>query len=455
MNFSLAQALKQVLEIPSPDESGGGFDRDSFLVELRANLQVWRKLTKAEAIRLRLVAVDQQLIEGDFSVDKPFQSFPINYPSARKANAQSAQSAIAQANAQAAQSAVAQANAQAQELAAELDVQGAADPLPRISFLRWATATWMKSVAAELRTSVAVQRTEALQNVVRAAGLGVWRLDLASSEFSGDAVVAQLLQWPGKAVLADFAVVKDFFSARSQVDWQYEINKTAKHGMRGQCVLQLQPASEPIKWLSASFELAASDEEGQIIGLLRDHSEVRKAELELELHHEQLERMVKELRKSNRIDPLTGVANRIALSEKFRLETLSAHTRNSWLSVLMIDVDHFKPYNDQFGHAAGDLALKKVGQILLATVQGEDLAARFGGEEFCVLSLQEPAGAKSLAEKIRAAIADAQWELRAVTVSIGVQSLRGVAVDEKQLFHDADAALYRAKAAGRNRCEVH
>jgi diguanylate cyclase (GGDEF)-like protein len=122
--------------------------------------------------------------------------------------------------------------------------------------------------------------------------------------------------------------------------------------------------------------------------------------------------------------------------------------------LLIVDVDHFKPYNDQFGHVAGDEALAQVGSILLKNARANDVAVRYGGEEFAVLLPGTNQGsAMVVAERIRAAIAGAQWKLRAVTVSIGV-AVTTHTDDNPSLVERADQALYEAKRQGRN-CVIH
>ena len=188
--------------------------------------------------------------------------------------------------------------------------------------------------------------------------------------------------------------------------------------------------------------------------MVRDHSAQRAVELEVEMHQTQLETLIKDLRKSNRVDVLTGLANRMALNETLRTATMNARDRNEWVSLLIIDVDFFKSFNDTFGHIEGDVALRQVATEIARSTRGDDLAARFGGEEFCVLCFAGPELTAKVAERIREAIEQSSWAKRNVTVSIGVCCLQGANVDERVLFQQADAALYRAKDTGRNRVVV-
>jgi len=168
-----------------------------------------------------------------------------------------------------------------------------------------------------------------------------------------------------------------------------------------------------------------------------------------------LSRLQNELAQQAARDPLTGLANRRALETFLEAERARAERTDSPLSLLLIDVDHFKAYNDNYGHAAGDRCLQRLAGVLERfTRQGQDLAARYGGEEFVVvLTHTDAAGAERAAEHLRRTIAELPAEgqsERAVTVTIGCVSDRALASDDT-LFRRADAALYEGKSAGRNR----
>ena len=151
-------------------------------------------------------------------------------------------------------------------------------------------------------------------------------------------------------------------------------------------------------------------------------------------------------------DGLTGVENRAAFDERLAEEYERAGPHGRPLSVVLLDVDHFKTFNDSFGHPAGDEVLKAVAATLARTVRGADTAARYGGEEFAlVLPETDAAGAMALAERCRRAVAGHAWDRRAVTVSVGVAMLTPESADAAELVRTADGALYRWKQAGRNR----
>ena len=161
------------------------------------------------------------------------------------------------------------------------------------------------------------------------------------------------------------------------------------------------------------------------------------------------------LRSMAETDSLTGAYNRrfFQLQAKMAFEQWQRNKRPA--SVLLVDVDYFKRVNDKHGHAAGDLALKELVDLITARVRKVDTVCRYGGEEFAVLLPEtEAEGAVVVAEEIRAKVEGRRLvESDTVTISIGVCELRGVE-NTDQWVNLADAALYRAKKSGRNRVEL-
>lgn len=157
-------------------------------------------------------------------------------------------------------------------------------------------------------------------------------------------------------------------------------------------------------------------------------------------------------------DPLTGVQNRMAFEEALPREGELANRQGSPLSLLMIDADHFKRFNDDYGHSFGDDVLKAIATTANNTVRRSDLMYRFGGEEFVVLSANtDPEGAKLLAERIREnieAIKTIGGRDISATVSVGVATLQQ-GEHPRSLFDRADKAVYAAKEEGRNRVVIY
>lgn len=157
----------------------------------------------------------------------------------------------------------------------------------------------------------------------------------------------------------------------------------------------------------------------------------------------------------SRHDALTGLANRRAF-DAFLLENFNLARRHRHaLSLLLLDIDRFKSYNDAYGHPAGDELLRTLAGLLLSVGRETDLPARIGGEEFAlVLPETDLAGAEALAERVRAAVERSTSFRRPVTVSVGIAALGEETTGVAMLVHDCDAALYQAKGAGRNRVSV-
>ena len=166
------------------------------------------------------------------------------------------------------------------------------------------------------------------------------------------------------------------------------------------------------------------------------------------------------LRNQSIRDSLTGLFNRRYFEEELELELARAIREESEMAVVMCDIDHFKQFNDTFGHDAGDFVLKEVAELMAISIRGGDVACRFGGEEFILLLHRTSSdGARSKAESITNAIRglDLRFQgraLGAVTVSIGVAAFPGHAGRGAELITAADVALYAAKQAGRDRVEV-
>lgn len=176
-----------------------------------------------------------------------------------------------------------------------------------------------------------------------------------------------------------------------------------------------------------------------------------------------IDRQVYELEKLSQTDALTGLPNRRCFSQRLALALRQQHRNGASLCLILIDVDHFKLYNDHYGHAAGDRALQEVARCLQQVARRpSDLPARLGGEEFALLLQDTDAtGALHQAEEFRALLARARIAHEAqpagaatgcITASIGL-AMFSTPDSPDTLYQRADAALYRAKAAGRDRIE--
>ncbi|HZT42396.1 MAG TPA: diguanylate cyclase [Chthonomonadaceae bacterium] len=201
--------------------------------------------------------------------------------------------------------------------------------------------------------------------------------------------------------------------------------------------------------------------EGRVVGSISaavDVSQRKRYERELEAQMRLLTESQRELEMANTKlrdlvaqDGLTGLFNHRAFHERLETEFTRAHRYEAPLSLVLLDLDKFKGYNDSFGHLEGDGALRRVAALLLANVRVVDVVARYGGEEFAILLPQScKEEALRAAERMRKAIETADWSLRSMTGSFGVSTLSSQAQDYRQLLREADEALYYSKSQGRN-----
>jgi len=173
---------------------------------------------------------------------------------------------------------------------------------------------------------------------------------------------------------------------------------------------------------------------------------------ELVIAHMQLAEHNRTLEGLATTDGLTGLKNHRAFQEQLDLEWKQCARYHRRLSLILLDVDSFKSFNDTHGHPAGDEVLKSVGRILAGQARDSDFVARYGGEEFVIiLPNTDLDGAVSLAERFRSAIEEAIWPLRPVTASFGVATNSPLMPAAAELTSQADAALYQSKRTGRNR----
>jgi diguanylate cyclase (GGDEF)-like protein len=180
--------------------------------------------------------------------------------------------------------------------------------------------------------------------------------------------------------------------------------------------------------------------------------------LEMILLSMTLSHRMNELKTQSRTDPLTLLGNRRLFDDRLPIEFAMARAANRPLSLLIIDIDNFKAYNDRNGHALGDEAIKLVGAALRRHARKPVLACRYGGDEFCViLPGTGTDAAAAIAERLRASVAAARADDAGITISVGYAALTGEEfATHEALFDAADAALYSAKEAGRNRiAEFH
>ena len=213
-------------------------------------------------------------------------------------------------------------------------------------------------------------------------------------------------------------------------------------------------------WLEMMWR-AVLDDAGQVVQLQvssRDITDSKQNERRLEDAQKKLRQQQDMLQDVNSklselaaLDGLTQLRNRRAFEERLEDETRRWRRQGNEVSLVLLDIDHFKSYNDTFGHPKGDEVLRAVGRLLRRSLRATDFAARYGGEEFAIiLPNTDRAGSLVVAEQLRRAIEGATWEDRAITASIGVATMSEEISTPEELVDFADRALYKSKQAGRN-----
>jgi diguanylate cyclase (GGDEF)-like protein len=208
---------------------------------------------------------------------------------------------------------------------------------------------------------------------------------------------------------------------------------------------------------SARVEISGRDELTQLMVRVNDMlSALDRSQQHLQRSEAALEESNKQLAVLAVTDSLTQVSNRRAFDESLEREVLRAWRYHQPLSLVMMDIDRFKSYNDSYGHPAGDEILKMMGQVLQQQVREYDLVARYGGEEFVVLLPNTTLDAALImADRFRTLIETTQWPRRPITGSFGVACLSASLTEAEELIAAADAALYASKQHGRNRVTQH
>jgi diguanylate cyclase (GGDEF)-like protein len=200
------------------------------------------------------------------------------------------------------------------------------------------------------------------------------------------------------------------------------------------------------------------------LGLSYDITDRKKQQAQIAAQRDELHAANERLHALATTDALTGALNRRAFSETLDLELQRSARTGEAFSLILLDVDRFKQFNDSFGHLAGDDVLVRTAQLMRDTCRPIDIVARFGGEEFAlILPATLAEGALAAAERCRQAIEKENWKHRTVTASFGVATWEAhllttdtpLSQRATYLIETADAALYRAKQEGRNRVCCH
>ncbi len=314
-----------------------------------------------------------------------------------------------------------------------------ADDLPGISYLTTPQGVEMLLVSQTLPgTDWGIALTEARSEAFRSVVQAIRR-----------AIGINLI------VVSLFALVAYRVSIR--MVWPIEVLSLAarriSQGERG-LALPESAAQDEVGILTRAFGEMTRRVESKATELEAIHREVEDANQKLRNKNDELHKMNDVLEQLSITDGLTQLHNHRFFQDFMSKECRSADRTRLPLALILVDVDHFKAWNDRLGHAGGDEILRRLAEVMSTLIRGSDLLARYGGEEFALVAPgTDLTGAVQLAEKMRATIAqtrlviDPPSEREHLTVSMGVALYCG---DRKQLFKDADEALYRAKGAGRD-----
>jgi diguanylate cyclase (GGDEF)-like protein/PAS domain S-box-containing protein len=311
-------------------------------------------------------------------------------------------------------------------------------------------------VAEKERIERALRSSEAkFRNTIDRLAEGVFIVDEASNSFvDANAAVLKMLGYS----LEEFTALPQCELAADETPATFASRQEqirAALAREGRCDLGRRKlrckdgAVVPVEVRATSVPNGGSGLNAYIVRDVTDRVEYENRLFEYQSGLEEANAKLKELATT---DGLTGINNRAAFDEKLTEEFERASRHGRALSLIVLDVDHFKSFNDTFGHPAGDDVLRAVAVVLKGTARSIDTAARYGGEEFAIILPETDfCGAMVLAERCRRAVASFAWDKRAITVSVGVSTLRTTTNEPRELVREADEALYRSKQTGRNR----
>lgn len=297
-----------------------------------------------------------------------------------------------------------------------------------------------------------------LERAQKTALLGFFSIDFSNRKIELSPMAVEILGTQGQRQLT-FSDLARYIPAEQIKRTLRKLLKVRRFGTVQKIEFDLRPQlpqshTHMLECWCEMEDAAAYDQTAKIIGTIQDITQRKATDQALEEYRTLLEHQVRK-------DSLTGLSNRRALDEALDRAWEHAMRDNRPLAVLVIDIDHFKSYNDHYGHLQGDVCLQQVAQVLEQQVQGgHGSVFRFGGEEFVVLL---PSTTLAQAEQIACHLCQdiqmqglenaAAPEVQVVTISVGVASVTprtGDCLGGRSLMAMADAALYQAKSAGRN-----
>ena len=298
----------------------------------------------------------------------------------------------------------------------------------------------------EVETALQESNTQ-LRFVLEGSELGFWDWNLATGKVERNAQWAAILGYTYEEMQQTTQQWSDFVHPEDRDGaWASIFDAVEGRSPAHKLEYRMLHKDGSVRWILDQAKVMERDAQGRAVRMCGTHTDVTERKL-----------LEQELWRQARVDYLTGVSNRRHFMERAEQELHRCVRYGGQLSILMLDIDHFKLINDRYGHKVGDLVLKALTQVCAASLRDVDVVGRMGGEEFAVLLPEtDRSVAVSAAERLRVAIDQTKVPLAdglpvKFSVSIGVAAMQSADDNLDVLLNRADAALYEAKGSGRNR----
>ena len=298
----------------------------------------------------------------------------------------------------------------------------------------------------EVETALQASNTQ-LRFVLEGSELGFWDWNLATGKVERNAQWAAMLGYTYEEMQQTTQQWSDFVHPEDRDRaWTSIFDAVEGRSPAHKLEYRMLHKDGSVRWILDQAKVMERDAQGRAVRMCGTHTDVTERKL-----------LEQELWLQARVDYLTGVSNRRHFMERAEQELHRCVRYGGQLSILMLDIDHFKLINDRYGHKVGDLVIKTLTQVCTASLRDVDVIGRMGGEEFAVLLPEtDRSVAVSAAERLRVAIDQAKVPLAdglpvKFSVSIGVAAMQSADDNLDVLLNRADAALYEAKGSGRNR----
>lgn len=308
-----------------------------------------------------------------------------------------------------------------------------------------ASSVYFMRVARQLR-----QSEERWKLALDGAGDGVWDWNVPEDTVVFSARYKAMVGYTD----ADIAADAEAWRNRIHPDDRAQVDEDVRACLQGRAGTysnehRVLCKDGSVKWVLARGMIVSRTPDGRPLRMIGTHVDITgRKNLEEKMRH------------LANFDLLTGLPNRSLISDRLQQAVFKARRDKTHLAVMFLDLDKFKPVNDNFGHEVGDLLLKQVAQRLIASVRASDTVARIGGDEFVVLlsSIEQQNDAVVVAEKILQALQqpfDVLTHTVEISGSVGIAAYPEHGDDEKLLLINADIAMYRAKRTGRNAYQLY